>query len=232
MPFRYNRRRRIIRRRRIPYAIPPREVVRKFSLVLPARQIGTASNDFHRVAVNNPIRPASWTTLYSAGSQPAGLDFWLGNSTTPGPYQSAVVTYAKTKHTVWRTASTAFGLLHFYDNSVTGTFATSPSIHSSRPGVRSVIINDNTDQKPITLKRKIDTLRVMQLDTAGDAFNTGNYLFARTTQPSFFVYDWVVPYNVSANTYLTTATDLYCVTKITFWIHMRLTDMSKYDDIV
>lgn len=228
--------RRPIRRRRyvskIPYAIPPRQVVRKFSLVLPARPVGiSASPNNDLIQVNNPIRPAPWLAAYAAGTQPVGLDFWIGNSTTTGPYQSGVVTYAKTHHTIWSTTSTPFIVVNWVDNSLTGTTAATPSLQMSRPGTKHVIVNDSTDLKPVTIKNRIDTLKIFQLDSPGDAFESANCLFGRTTQPSIQVYDHIKIGDPSVNAFFGTSS-VWCVTKVTFWVHLRLTDMSKYDDAV
>lgn len=233
MPFRYNRR--IKRRRRaprIPYAIPPREVVRKFSLVLPARQLGTATATQDYVQINNPIRPAPWLTLYAAGTQPAGLDFWIGDSTSSGPYQSGIVTYAKAKHTIWRTSATPFALLSWRDNSTTGTTASLPNVQADRPGTILKVFNDNTEIKPYTLSRTTNCLKILGYDSPGDAFTSTNCLFGRTAQPTFQVYDHTKVFDPATNTYYSTATDIWCLTKIKFWIHLRLFDQSPFDDTI
>lgn len=231
MPFRYNYRRRI-RRRRIPYAIPPQEIVRKFALVLPARRINDAGQ-VHYLQLNHPVKPNPSLGTYVSGTQPAGLDFWIGNSSVDGPYQSGVVTWVKVHHTIWSTDSNSHIIVNYVDNSTTYTTPTTPNIAQTRPGTKSVIINNNDDQKPVVFKRRVDLLREYGLTSVGDAFESANYLFARTTAPTTFVYDVLKAGDALTNTwhnYAQDASPLFVVTKLTFWIHLRMKRDNRFDD--
>lgn len=227
----YRRRYRRARRVRIPYAIPAQTIQRKFRLVSPVRLIGSATATNEYLQINNPIHPLPWTTLYSAGSQPVALDFWLGDVASTGPYAAGVVTSCKTKHSVWSSTGVPFILLNWVDDSYTGTTASTTNGMMGRPGVRYFVVSDgNSDRNPLRWKRHTDITAHWGLFNSADLFETPNAVFARTTQPTAQVYEWIRAVNPASNAFYAGRNDIYAVTTLTFYITMRLRTSSAFDD--
>lgn len=231
MPFRYNRRRTIRRRRapRIPYAIPPREVVRKFSVVLKPESLGATGLEWHLNDPTWPYRIA--TTRGTAGTQPPGLDYWLGTTTTTGPYSTALVTWCKVKHTCF-TAQSSPRIWHNYIDTTGVTFTpASPAQLNSRSGTLMHVSNNGDDtEKPFTFKRKINCLKFYDLQDSDAAWVGTDFRFDRANSPVQSVISHVRCSDV-ANAFIATPAS-YVITKLTFWVHMRLQNSDHFRDIL
>lgn len=75
-------------------AIPPQDQKRTFTWEGPWVPYALADGTSRDMYVNDPTHPCRNVAVYAAraaaGSQPAGLDFWIGTTDGEGPYSQAV----------------------------------------------------------------------------------------------------------------------------------------------
>lgn len=241
MPYRrrYRRAPRVRSRSRIPYAVPAKSIVRKFSCWSPVRELGLNGDDENTLWVNNPRAPFRWTAgPGTIGGQPPGLDFWMGKPGSLGPYTTGIPTWAKVKHVFWSISNSPFSpvqIASYWDTLNSPTTPVTPQTLLSRSGVKSrVLLNQADTAQQKSLSRKYDILKILNYHDTGDGFAAGGVaVFDAATDPTFGIYDRLSVINVNGNSFTGSATtSVYCRTKYTVWIHMRLQDDDKFVDSV
>lgn len=212
----------------VPDSIPPKEIVRKFKVALKPVELYSRYRDSDGVTVmpdgrrlngfcsfpNTPVHGSSKHLSATSGSQPNGLDFWMG---TAG-FNRGFVSYYKSKATInyfgtnfdsldfmsWLdTTSVSLRPLPSYGSTASMTPATitpttadlTPWQFRTVPGVISKSVkNANIANQTTTLRRRVNMLKTLGLDSIDDAFQEGAnadlYTFSLSGAGNFEMREW------------------------------------------